>query len=192
MIRDNRTNNHPSANRTEYHGVTITTLANGLKIIIKEDPRTPVAICHVWVRVGSNREPDHLRGWSHGIEHMVFKGTERRAEADFAREVAEAGGTTNAGTGYETTSYHILVPKDNIPRALDILSDALFHASFEPNSLDAERHVLVHENHMYDDIPYGFGITWRWWVVDEEDEGDAVDEQGCLLFTVDEDGIARK
>jgi zinc protease len=116
----------------------------------------------VWVRVGSNWEPDHLRGWSHGIEHMIFKGTGRRAESDFAREVAEAGGTTNAGTGYETTSYHIIVPSQNLPTAFDILGDALFNATFEPASLDAERQVLVHENHMYDDVPYGFGITWRW------------------------------
>ncbi len=148
--------------RSEQNGVTIATLTNGMKVIIKEDHRTPVVICHVWVRVGSNREPDNLRGWAHGIEHMVFKGTVRRAESDFAHEVAAAGGTTNAGTGYETTSYHVLVPRENLPCALDILADALFNAAFEPSSLDAERQVLVHENHMYDDIPYGFGITWRW------------------------------
>ncbi len=148
--------------RNEIDGVVVATLGNGLRIIVKEDRRTPVAICQVWVRIGSNWEPDHLRGWSHGIEHMVFKGTARRDESDFAREVAEAGGTTNAGTGYETTSYHILVPRENLARAFDILGDALFHASFDPASLDAERQVLVHENHMYDDVPYGFGLTWRW------------------------------
>ncbi|MFH1843131.1 MAG: pitrilysin family protein [bacterium] len=148
--------------REERDGVTIATLGNGLKIIIQEDNRTPLAICQVWVRVGSNREPDHLRGWAHGIEHMVFKGTECRAEGDFAREVAEMGGTTNASTGYETTSYHILAPKEQLAGACDILADALFAAVFAPDSLDAERKVLVHENHMYDDIPYGFGVTWRW------------------------------
>ena len=146
----------------DQHGVTVTTLANGLRTVIKEDHRSPVAICHVWVRVGSNREPDHLRGWSHGIEHMLFKGTARRGERDFAREVALAGGTTNAGTGYETTSYHVLVPRENLDQACDILADAIFHSAFAPASLDAERQVLIHENHMYDDIPFGFGITWRW------------------------------
>jgi zinc protease len=142
-------------------GVTTATLENGLQVVIQEDHRTPLAICHAWLRVGSNWEPGHLRGWAHGIEHMLFKGTARRGENDFAREVAEAGGTTNAGTGYETTSYHILVPREHVHRACDILADALFSAVFAPGSLDPERQVLVHENHMYDDIPYGYGIGWR-------------------------------
>ncbi len=142
--------------------LTVTSLANGLRVIVKTDRRSPVVICHVWVRVGSNREPDDLRGWAHGIEHMLFKGTGRRAEGDFAREVALAGGTTNAGTGYETTSYHVLLPREGLPVACDILADALLAAAFAPDSLDAERQVLVHENHMYDDQPFGFGVTWRW------------------------------
>jgi zinc protease len=143
-------------------GLHTATFANGLKVIIKEDHRSPVAICNVWVKVGSNREPGALRGWSHGIEHMLFKGTGKRNEGDFANEVAEAGGSTNAGTGYETTNYHITTPASALPKAIDILADALFHSTFEPGSLDAEREVLVHENHMYDDIPFGFGVTWRW------------------------------
>ncbi len=142
--------------------VATTTLANGMKVIIKEDARSPVVICHVWVKIGSNGEPDNLRGWAHGIEHMVFKGTATRSEGDFAREVAEIGGSTNAGTGYETTSYHITLPSEHLGQACTILGDALFGASFAPDALDAERQVLVHENHMYDDIPAGFGVTWRW------------------------------
>lgn len=143
-------------------GLHLAVLPNGLKVIIKEDHRTAVAICNAWVKVGSNLEPLKLRGWSHGIEHMLFKGTQKRNEGDFAREVAGVGGSTNAGTGYETTNYHITSPVAGLPRAVDILSDALFNSSFEPDSLDAERQVLVHENHMYDDIPFGFGVTWRW------------------------------
>lgn len=143
-------------------GLFTARLANGLKVIIREDHRGGVAICNVWVRVGSNREPEALRGWSHGIEHMLFKGTDRRGEGDFAREVAEAGGSTNAGTGYETTNYHITVPAENLPVAVDVLGDALFRSTFDPDSLDAERQVLVHENHMYDDVAFGFGVTWRW------------------------------
>jgi zinc protease len=143
-------------------GLHTARLANGLRVIIREDHRTEVAICNVWVKVGSNREPEPMRGWSHGIEHMLFKGTERRDEGDFAQEVASAGGSTNAGTGYETTNYHITLPSGNIDQAIDILGDSLFHSKFVPDSLDAERQVLVHENHMYDDIPFGFGVTWRW------------------------------
>jgi len=141
---------------------TLATLANGLRVIVQEDHRTPVAVCNVWVRVGSNLEPDPVRGWAHGTEHMLFKGTERRGERDFALEVATLGGSTNAGTGYETTNYHITVPSENIGGAVDILCDALFHSTFATEALDAERPVLVHENHMYDDMPSGFGVSWRW------------------------------
>ena len=143
-------------------GLYTTRLDNGLRVIIRENHRAPVAICNVWVAAGSNREPDPVRGWSHGIEHMLFKGTQRRGEGDFAREVAEAGGSTNAGTGYESTNYHITLPADRLPVAVDILADALFHSAFAPAALDAEREVLVHENHMYDDVPFGYGVTWRW------------------------------
>ncbi len=143
-------------------GLFTAQLENGLRIVIKEDHRSPVAICNAWVATGSNREPAALRGWSHGTEHMLFKGTEHRAEGDFAREVAEAGGSTNAGTGYETTNYHITLPVEKLAVAVDILSDALFHSTFNQAALDAEREVLVHENHMYDDVPFGYGVTWRW------------------------------
>ncbi len=143
-------------------GLWTATFPSGLRLVVQEDRRVAVAVANVWVRVGSNREPERLRGWSHGIEHMLFKGTDRRGESDFAREVAEAGGSTNAGTGYETTNYHVTVPAARLDTALDILGDALLHSSFTPEALDAERKVLVHENHMYDDIPSGFGLTWRW------------------------------
>jgi len=142
-------------------GLWTGTYPSGLRLIVREDHRLPVAVANVWVRAGSNREPEDLRGWSHGIEHMLFKGTARRAEGDFALEVARNGGNTNAGTGYETTNYHITLPAENLTGAIDLLGDALFHAAFEPAALDAEREVLVHENHMYDDKPFGFGLTWR-------------------------------
>ncbi|HPF36661.1 MAG TPA: pitrilysin family protein [Candidatus Krumholzibacteria bacterium] len=152
----------PIARREHRRGLHEVTLANGLRVLIREDRRTAVAVCNVWVAVGSNREDEPVRGWSHGIEHMLFKGTDRRGEADFALEVADMGGTTNAGTGYETTNYHILCPAEHILGAVDILHDALFHSAFAPESLDPERQVLVHENHMYDDQPGGFGVTWKW------------------------------
>lgn len=143
-------------------GLFTACLPSGLRVIVKEDHRSQVAICNVWVGAGSNREPESLRGWSHGIEHMLFKGTARRGGGDFAREVAEAGGSTNAGTGYETTDYHITLPAAGLQKAVDILGDALLHSAFADDELDAEREVLVHENHMYDDLPFGFGVTWRW------------------------------
>ena len=152
----------PIVQKDLHRGVLVARTGNGLRILLREDHRTPVAVCNVWVRVGSNREPDDVRGWAHGVEHMLFKGTAKRGETDFALEVADMGGTTNAGTGYETTNYHITCPAEHVTRAVDILHDALHHAAFDPEALDAEREVLVHENHMYDDQPSGFGVTWKW------------------------------
>ncbi len=140
---------------------TLAVLPNGMRLIVLEDHRGGVATCNVWVRAGSNLEPDGVRGWSHGIEHMLFKGTDRRGERDFALAVADLGGRSNAGTGYETTNYHITVPTAGITAAADLLADILFHASFDPASLEAERQVLVHENHLHDDQPGGYGLTWR-------------------------------
>ncbi len=152
----------PVVQQEIHRGVHVAVLANGLRVLVQEDHRTPVAVCNVWVRVGSNREPDDVRGWAHGVEHMLFKGTAKRGEGAFALEVADMGGTTNAGTGYETTNYHITCPAEHVDQAVDILHDALCHAAFDQAALDAEREVLVHENHMYDDQPGGFGVTWKW------------------------------
>ena len=150
------------AKRELMHNTTVAVLENGLRVIIRPDHRSPVAVCNVWVKVGSNLEYGTTRGWAHGTEHMMFKGTEKRGEGDFALEVADIGGSTNAGTGYETTNYHITSPAEHLPKSIDILHDAMFNSTFESESLDAERTVLVHENHMYDDRPGGFGVTWKW------------------------------
>ncbi|MBT7310151.1 insulinase family protein, partial [bacterium] len=150
------------AKREVIHDTTVATLENGLRVLIRPDHKSGVAICNVWVKVGSNLECDSTRGWAHGTEHMIFKGTEKRGEGDFALEVADIGGSTNAGTGYETTNYYITSPAEHLPQSVDILHDALFNSTFDSDSLDAERTVLVHENHMYDDRPGGFGVTWKW------------------------------
>ena len=74
-------------------------LDNGLEILVREDHSAPVVALNFFVRVGSLNEDDSIAGWSHGIEHMLFKGTKRRGPGDIAREIANAGGEVNAGTG---------------------------------------------------------------------------------------------
>ena len=83
------------------------TLPNGLRVIVRPDPSTPIVALNFWVRVGSNNETDDLMGWSHGIEHMLFKGTARRPTGAIAREIQDLGGETNAGTGYEIATFPI-------------------------------------------------------------------------------------
>lgn len=136
-------------------------LDNGLEILVREDRSAPVVALNFFVRVGSLNEDDAIAGWSHGIEHMLFKGTHRRGTGDIAREIANAGGETNAGTGYESTNYYIVLPSRNLEVALDIHADVLQHSVFDEFELEKERQVLIQENAMYRDRPSGFGFTWE-------------------------------
>jgi zinc protease len=136
-------------------------LANGLEVLVREDHSSPVAALNFFVRVGSLNEDDAIAGWSHGIEHMLFKGTTRRKTGDIAREIADAGGETNAGTGYESTNYYIILPSENVATALDIHADVLRNSTFDEVELENERQVLIKENEMYRDRPSGFGHTWE-------------------------------
>ncbi len=143
-----------------FSDVTKTTLPNGMTVLIKEDFSCPVVCCNFYVGVGSNTETDDVWGWSHGIEHMLFKGTKRRGVGDIAREVKRLGGELNAATGYESTHYYVCLPVEGFEQALDIHADALMNSRFDPDALDAERNVIIEELQMYQDVPEGFGFTW--------------------------------
>ena len=81
------------------------TLANGLKVIVKEDHRSPVVVSQIWYKVGSSYEPGGLTGVSHVLEHMMFKGTKRHGPGELSRIIAENGGRENAFTGSDYTAY---------------------------------------------------------------------------------------
>jgi zinc protease len=144
-----------------FEDVKSKVLDNGLEILVREDPSAPVVALNFFVRVGSLNEDDAIAGWSHGIEHMLFKGTERRGPGDIAREITNAGGETNAGTGYESTNYYITLPAENFRTALDIHADVLQRSTFDEFELEKERQVLIKENEMYRDRPTGYGFTWE-------------------------------
>lgn len=135
-------------------------LDNGLTVLVKEDFAAPVCCLQLFVKVGSNHETDAEWGWSHGIEHMFFKGTEKRGSGDMAREVGLIGGDLNAATGYESTAYHIVCPVAGFETALELHADALANAAFREDDLASERNVLLEELQMYKDVPDGFGHTW--------------------------------
>ncbi|MDD2865467.1 MAG: insulinase family protein, partial [Methylococcales bacterium] len=78
-------------------------LANGLKILVQEDHRSPVVVSQVWYKVGASYEPSGITGISHMLEHMMFKGTDKHAPGEFSRIIAENGGEENAFTGYDYT-----------------------------------------------------------------------------------------
>ncbi|MBX6424017.1 pitrilysin family protein [Thermosulfurimonas sp. F29] len=129
------------------------TLKNGLVAIVEENHRAPVVAVQVWVKVGSTYEDEKIAGITHLIEHMIFKGTERRGPGEIAETIEAQGGYINAFTSYDYTCYYIVGPRDILETALDILSDAVFHPAFDPGELEREKEVVLEEMRMREDRP---------------------------------------
>ena len=135
-------------------GVTLTTLDNGLTIIVREDHNAPVVSAQAWAMAGSIHEDRWLgAGLSHVLEHMLFKGTTTRAGSRIDQEVQEAGGYMNAYTSFDRTVYHIDVPNTGAVKAIDILCDIMQNASLPPDELAKEMDVIRREMDMCQDDP---------------------------------------
>jgi predicted Zn-dependent peptidase len=131
-----------------------TTLDNGLRVITANMPHTrSVSVC-IFIGVGSRYETEPEAGISHFIEHVLFKGTQKRPSS---REISEAiegvGGIINGGTDKELTLYWCKVAQPHFPLALDVLADILLHPRFEPEDIENERHVIIEELNMERDSP---------------------------------------
>jgi zinc protease len=135
-------------------GVTLTTLNNGLTIIVREDHNAPVVSVQAWCAAGSIHEGKWLgAGLSHVLEHMLFKGTTTRPGSRIDQEVQEAGGYMNAYTSFDRTVYHIDVPNTGAAKAIDILCDIMQHATLPPDELAKEMDVIRREMDMCHDDP---------------------------------------
>ena len=135
-------------------GVTLTTLENGLTIIVREDLSAPVVSVQAWCGAGSIHEGRWLgAGLSHVLEHMLFKGTTTRPGSRIDQEVQEAGGYMNAYTSFDRTVYHIDVPNTGAVKAIDILCDIMQNASLPPDELAKEMDVIRREMDMCQDDP---------------------------------------
>ena len=135
-------------------GVKLTTLDNGLIIIVREDHSAPVVSAQAWCAAGSIHEGRWLgAGLSHVLEHMLFKGTTTRPGSRIDQEVQEAGGYMNAYTSFDRTVYHIDVPNIGARTAIDILCDIMQHASLPPDELAKELDVIRREMDMGQDDP---------------------------------------
>lgn len=121
------------------------TLSNGLEVYIKEDHARKVAAIQLWVMVGSADEEPAERGISHLLEHMAFKGTERRGVGKIAAEVEALGGEINAYTSWDETVYYITAPSTVVNQALDILTDAVFQPKIDQSELEKEKQVVLEE-----------------------------------------------
>jgi predicted Zn-dependent peptidase len=124
----------------------IGTLDSGLRVVTTPVPTAQSVSVNVFVGVGSRGEQPRTNGISHYLEHMMFKGTERRPTAIAIAEAIEgAGGILNAFTSQELTCYWNQVPFDKLPLAMDVLADMMQHALIEPEEIDRERTVVQQE-----------------------------------------------
>src|SRR5689334_12454062 len=106
-----------------------------------------------YVATGSRHEQAAENGVSHFLEHMAFKGTERRSAAQIAEEIEAVGGHINAYTAREQTAYYVKVLKEDTALATDIIGDILTHSTFEPEELERERGVILQEIGQANDTP---------------------------------------
>ena len=133
--------------------VDVTRLNNGLTIATDRIDGVESAALGVWVGSGARSETAENNGVAHLLEHMAFKGTERRSAADIAGEIEAVGGHLNAYTSREVTAYYARVLKEDAPLALDILADILRNSTFEEEELDRERTVILQEISQAADTP---------------------------------------
>jgi predicted Zn-dependent peptidase len=130
-----------------------TVLSNGVRILTESLPQAYSVSVGIWVDTGSRDERAEEHGISHFIEHMIFKGTQRRTALDIAREMDALGGLSNAFTSKEQTCYYTRVLEKHLPQALDILLDIFLHSQFDPQELERERQVILQEIGMVEDTP---------------------------------------
>jgi predicted Zn-dependent peptidase len=131
----------------------ITTLSNGLRVATDRIDTVDTVSLGLWVDVGTRHEAPEINGAAHFLEHMAFKGTERRSARAIAEEIEAVGGHLNAYTSRESTAYYAKVLKEDLPLALDILADILLHSSFDPTELERERTVILQEIGQANDTP---------------------------------------
>jgi len=130
-----------------------TVLPNGLLVLTESMPHMRSVSMGAWINSGSRDEPEPENGLSHFVEHMVFKGTTSRSAQDIAREVDSIGGNLDAFTGKETVCFNIKVLDENMPPALDVLSDLVLHPKFSVQDLEREQGVILEEIKMDEDNP---------------------------------------
>ncbi|MCK9380193.1 MAG: insulinase family protein [Sulfuritalea sp.] len=132
-----------------------TQLANGLRVIVKEDHRAPTVVHMVWYRAGSMDEKDGTSGVAHALEHLMFKGTKTLPAGEFNKRVAEAGGRDNAFTSRDYTAYFQIVPKAALPEMMQLEADRMANLKLDPKEFASEMKVVMEERRLRtDDNPH--------------------------------------
>ncbi len=130
-----------------------TALDSGVRIVTESLPHSRVVAVGIWVDVGSRDEHDLNNGSAHFVEHMFFKGTRHRSAQQIARELDVLGGVSNAFTSREVTCFYATVLDIHLPKLVDLYSDLFFNSLFSEEEIERERHVILQEISMVEDMP---------------------------------------
>lgn len=128
--------------------ITETTLNNGLKIIIKENHKSPIFLSQIWYKVGASDEPKGITGISHMFEHMMFKGTKKYPLGQFSKIISNNGGEDNAFTSKDYTAYYQKMTKDKLDIALELEADRMQNLQFSEIEFQKERDVVAEERRL--------------------------------------------
>lgn len=140
-------------NVKEIDFVTKSTLPNGLRIVTERIESVKSISVGIWVKTGGRHETEKQAGITHFLEHMLFKGTEKRTSFDIALSMEAVGGYLNAFTSSEYTCYYSRCLNTQLDRALDVLSDMVLHPAFPEEEITKEKKVVIEEMKMYRDSP---------------------------------------
>jgi zinc protease len=141
---------------TSVPGPTRHVLPNGIPVIIQEHRASDVVAVQLWVRAGGRDEAASDLGLAHYLEHMLFKGTATRPPGFIERDVEGVGGRINAGTSWDYTFYHTVLPSRQASAAIEMLADVGVNAGLEAGLLEAEKQVVLEEMRLNDDNPRRF------------------------------------
>jgi predicted Zn-dependent peptidase len=147
--------------------VSKTVLDNDIRVISEEIDHVRSISIGAWVKGGSRHENGLTNGTAHFIEHMLFKGTERRSAFDIASAIDSVGGVMNAATGKELTSFYIKIPDYHLEMAIDLLADIFTGSRFAEEEIGRERSVILQEIRMVEDTPddhihdFFEGMFWK-------------------------------
>lgn len=136
------------------------TLSNGFRIVTEHMPGLQSAAVGIWVLAGARNERADQNGIAHFLEHMAFKGTQRRSALEIAEAIEDVGGYINAYTSREATAYYARVLGADVPLALDVISDIVLNPVFDPREIEIERGVILQEIGQALDTPDDVIFDW--------------------------------
>ena len=143
----------PSITPASFDTAHITKLKNGLTVYVLKDDRFPLVSTRLYVRAGSAYEEPREAGISHLLEHMVFKGTDKRPKGTVAKDVESVGGYLNAATSFDYTVYLTDMPSAHWALGMDVVKDMAFHSTLDPAELASEKEVVISELQRGKDSP---------------------------------------